>query len=105
MPGPVYSVRIIAAHDQPASTPASYTVPAGRTLVVRSIDCYAGTTTLGVSFIAKGSAGQVFWGASTAPVSSGSRQWTGREVLYEGETFELEADDVADLTASGYLLD
>lgn len=101
----IYSTRLIAVHDQPGGTPAAYVVPAGKTLVVRSIDCYAGTTTLGVNFIALGSAGQVFWGAGTAPVSSGSRQWTGREVLYAGETFQLQADDTADLTASGYLLD
>lgn len=101
----VYSTRLIAVHDQPASTPAAYVVPAGKTLVIRCIDCYAGDTALGVSFNAKGSAGQVFWGASTAPVSAGSVQWRGREILYAGETFQLEADDVADLTASGYLLD
>lgn len=100
----IYSTRLIAVHDEPGGTPAIYVVPADRTLVVRSIDCYAGTTVLGVTFFAKGSAGQVFWSDSTPAAGSGSRQWQGREVLYAGESFELSADDVADLTATGYLL-
>lgn len=104
MAGPIYSTRLIAAHDQPANTPIDYVVPAGLTLVVRCIDCYAGVTVLGVNFYARGSASQVFFKDSTAPTSDGWRQWTGREVLYEGETFALVADDVADLSASGYLL-
>lgn len=79
-------------------------MPPGLTLVVRSIDVYAGVTVLGVNFYARGSAGQVFFKAATSPTSDGSFHWSGREVLYEGETFALLADDVADLTASGYLL-
>lgn len=104
MAGSIYSTRLVAVHDQPASTPVSFVVPAGVTLVVRCIDCYAGTTVLGVNFFARGSASQVFWKDATAPTSDGHRQWTGREILFAGETFELLADDVADLTASGYLL-
>lgn len=100
----VYSTRLVAAHDQPGSTPLTYVVPAGKTLVIRCIDGYAGPTALGVTFYAKGSAGQVFASASGAALGVSQLTWRGREVLYAGETFSLEADDTADLTASGYLL-
>lgn len=100
----VYSTRLIAVHNQPANTPILYTVPAGYLVVVRCVDAYAGVTVLGVNFYAKGSAAQVFWKDATSPTSDGWRQWRGREVLYEGEALALEADDVADLSASGYLL-
>jgi len=100
----IYSTRLVAVHDQPGSTPVTYTVPALGTLVVRCIDGYAGPTALGVTFYAKGSAGQVFASASGAALGSSQLTWRGREVLYAGETFSLEADDTADLTASGYLL-
>lgn len=83
----------------------TYLVPAASVVVVRSIDCYAGVTVLGVTFLAKGSAGQVFFSGSTQPTSAGWQSWRGHQVLFAGESFSLEGDDTCDLTASGYLLD
>jgi hypothetical protein len=101
----VYSTLFLAAHDQPAVVPATYTVPAGKLAVVRDLDAYLGTSLSARQIYALGSAGQVFWQASLAINESGWRSWRGRQVIPEGQSFYLFATDVWDLTASGYLLD
>ena len=101
----LYSTRFLAAHDQAGSDPVVYVVPAGKLAIVRDVDCYAGTTLLGVTFFARGSAGQVFWSDSSPAAGAGWKQWQGRQVLYAGESLSLEGDDTCDLAASGYLLD
>lgn len=105
MASQVYSTRLLATHDQPAITPAVYTVPVGKLLIVRDIDVYFGSALGTREVYAFGSAGQVFWHESVGPTLNGSRQWTGRQVFYAGENFSLSATDVFDLAASGYLLD
>lgn len=80
-------------------------MPAGKVLVVRDMDAYLGSSLSARQIYAVGSAGQVFWQASLAANESGWRSWRGRQVLYAGESLEMFATDVWDLTASGYLLD
>lgn len=104
MPGPIYSSRLFAIHDAPAFINQEYTVPALQTLVVRCIDLYYGGSLGDTYAYALGSAGQVFWQEHWTPAEAGWRQWVGREVLYAGEIFSLNATDVLDMTASGYLL-
>lgn len=104
MPGPVYSTRLIAVHDQPAIAPATYLVPPGFTLIIRDIDVYFGSAISVRTVYARGSATQVFWQATVDINLAGWRQWTGRQVIEAGETFDVFATDVFDVTASGYLL-
>lgn len=98
----LYSTRFFAIHD--LSGPASYTVPDGLVAVVRDLDAFWGIDTEGNKLIMVGSAGQVIYQASWDIGSSGSRQWTGRQVLYAGETLQLDTEDVTDVSVSGYLL-
>lgn len=100
----VYSTRFAAAHDQPGGVPITYTVPTGFTAVVRCIDVFFGTSVLPRSVTAFGSALQVFWYETVNPGDQGWRQWTGRQVLFEGDAFELAGSDTFDCAASGYLL-
>lgn len=100
----IYSTRLLAVHDQPAIVQATFTVPAGKTLVVRDIDIYYGTSLSVREVFAVGSAGQIFWYETVDANLAGWRQWTGREVFYETEVFGVYGSDVLDITASGYLL-
>jgi hypothetical protein len=100
----VFSTRFFAVHDQPAILPVSYTVPAGFTAVVRDIDVYCADILGGEEFFARGNAGEVFWQDSIALGETGWRMWRGRQVLFEGESWELFGTKVFDLAASGYLL-
>lgn len=91
-------------HDQPGGTPITYVVPAGFVAVVRDMDAFIGSIIGNVGMVAKGSAAQVFWQETLVAPGNTWVQWRGRQVLFAGESFSMEADDVMDLTASGYLL-
>lgn len=100
----IYSVRFFAVHDQPAIAPLTYTVPAGRLAVVRDIDVYCGDPLGGEEFFARGSVSEVFWQASLGLGETGWRNWRGRQVIYEGESWDIFGTKIFDVAASGYLL-
>ena len=100
----VFSTRFIAVHDQPVAIPATYLVPAGFVAVVRDVDAYFGSSLSVKTVFARGSAAQIFWQETVGANLAGWRQWEGRQVIYAGETLSLFADELVDLTASGYLL-
>jgi len=101
---PVYSVRFIAVHDQPALLKAEYVVPDGYTAVVRDFDAYYGGSLSAEQVFLVGSADQIVWQVSWAINEAGWRGFRGRQVYYTGETIAVYGTDVMDLTASGYLL-
>ena len=104
MAGTIYSVRLVSVHDQPGVVPVTFTVPAGKTMVVRDMDVYYGTALSAREVFAIGSAGQVFWQDSVGSGENGWRMWRGRQVFLEGEEFQMFGTDTVDMTASGYLL-
>lgn len=105
MASTIYSTRFGAKHDMSISDPLIFTVPAGFRAVIRDIDVYYGGLT-GNTFIAllDETPQVVFWQDSVAIGESGWRSWRGRQVLLEGESCTLSADDVCDVMVSGYLL-
>jgi hypothetical protein len=72
--------------------------------VVRDIDAYMGTIVLPQGIIAVGPVGNVFWQETITTPGITWVSWRGRQVFYAGEGFSMQAGEVADLMASGYLL-
>jgi hypothetical protein len=104
--GRVYSERFIAVQD--STDAVVYTVVSGFKAVIRDVDLYWGAT-VGVStFYLKGSAGNVIAVFASTPTEETALTWRGRQVINEGESFELTgylADGAAyDAAISGYLL-
>jgi hypothetical protein len=98
----LYSYRFLQGVG--VSTGISMAVPAGYRGVVRCADVYSPGTLSGFQWYLEGAAGQTFWSYhETNPVGD-SRQWTGRQVLFAGETLSFRSDSPVDVTVSGYLL-
>lgn len=100
----IYSTQLIAVHDQPAVLPASFTVPPDRLCIVRDVDVYFGSSLATRVVYFEGSASQIIWQESVGPNLAGWRSWRGRQVFNPGDSFQVFATDVFDVSVSGYLL-
>lgn len=102
----VYSTRLLAQHDAELASPAEYTVPVAKLVVLRCIDLYSGVLT-GNFALAElpGSPDVVFFQASWAAREIGWRPWRGREVFYAGDTIRIFGNQPIDVFASGYIFD
>jgi hypothetical protein len=106
MAAPVYSTRFIQAHG--LSGTAAYSVPNGYVAIVRDVDSFIGTPAGLNSLYLHGALGQAIWWTEATVGQSQYASWRGRQVYFEGEDIEVEADvgitDGYDVTVSGYLL-
>lgn len=98
---PVYSTRFIAVQGLVGAE--VFTVPVGYVAVVRDINLYNGGGITVTTAIWHGSAGQALalWSSSA---SASDAFFTGRQVFYAGETFDITTNGAWDVTVSGYLL-
>ena len=71
---------------------------------MRCIDAYANVSVASRELHVIGSDEQTFAWFSWGPTDQAARQWTGRQVIYAGETLQAQSSDLVDLTVSGYLL-
>lgn len=103
MPAPVYSTRFIAGTADPSS---SYTVPAGKVAVVRSISVFSPVQSIAVNFSCDivGVTGPLFWVTFQTTERFASLQCN--QVVKAGETLEVDATAGSGITAvvSGFLL-
>ena len=97
----LYSERIWEGRNV---TSLAYTVPAGKRLVIRDIDCFFGGGIGGGAANFTGTLGQTFAYFSFTGLSSSAFEWRGRQVFYAGETVAMVSGQGIDVTVSGYLL-
>jgi len=80
-----------------------FTVPVGKTCVVRDIECFMNTVGAWVVNIYAGSTGAII--AQLSGTGAGWKQWTGRVALPAGETISCNAGTTPfTLIGTGYLL-
>jgi len=102
---PAYSFLLFS--QQGVSVPTTcFTVPAGETWVVRSIDCYVGAPLITSHLIFKqldNSAAFLSFGVDAT--QSRSFTWTGRQVFEAGQSLVVDPTDHPwDVRVSGYHL-
>jgi len=99
----IYSTRFIASSG--LSGTASYTVPPGFVAVIRSWTIFHGVELSGIEATLQGPNPVKIAVYQDVGASAASDEWTGRTVLYAGESMSVtvEAGNV-DTTVSGYLL-
>lgn len=100
----VYSVCFIASFA--GAVEADYTVPTGRTAIVRDIDGFLTGTpgSTAVDFV-DGTSGSVIW-FHTQVGNTESVSWRGRQVFEAGSVIRVSrtSDLAASIRVSGYLL-
>jgi hypothetical protein len=101
----VYSTRFISAVGLTGTS--SYTVPNGFVAIIRDLDAYANPIGV-VSLYLHGASGEALWWNSWDALVAAYASFRGRQVIFAGETFNVEADvtllDSVDVAVSGYLL-
>lgn len=108
--GRVYSTQLCALVGVSGNIP--FTADAGYVTVLRCFDAYWGGGLPILSSVRLiGSSGQTIYEAhplsteGTGAADSHHWQWTGRQIIFAGETWAVEAaGGAADITVSGYLL-
>src|SRR5579864_3139287 len=107
MPRDVYSIRIFATGGLTAAAgTVGPTVPAGLVYVLRDIDAYETTGTVGANFVVLNQTRGWLWGGFRATSSAlETPQWRGRQVYAEGEQVGfLVGSGTWAIAASGYQL-
>jgi hypothetical protein len=84
----------------------TFTVPAGKTCVLRDVDCYidGGLGPDGVTLRVLGVSGESLWYQLADPFTKIYGSWRGRQVFFETETWAISTNAGCDFAASGYLL-
>jgi hypothetical protein len=108
--GRVYSTQLCALQGVTENIP--FTADAGFITVLRCFDAYWGGGLPILSSVRLiGSSGQTIFEAhplsdgTTTPIDSHHWQWKGRQIIFGGETWAVEAaGGAADISVSGYLL-
>lgn len=99
---PVYSTRFIA--EVGLNGTRTVVCPANFVLVLRDLDAYANVTFASRELYLHGSVGQTIYHDAWGEESQHSSQWTGRQIIQPGESFDVTTTDLIDVTVSGYLL-
>lgn len=103
MAAPVYT-SLLLARSVPGASTTAFLVPAGFRCVVRCIDIFEGNPG-GAIVEAAGNSGVVFWAAGPNLTSTFNvYQWRGRQVVDEGDQFEVSNTLGLNIYATGYLL-
>ena len=99
---PVYSHNFFGIKG--LSGAFSYTVPAGFTAVIRSVDAY-NSSTFTTNLFLHGSAGEaIWWARNNFPGGSFYASFRGRVIINELSTFDVTTDAEWDVNVNGYLL-
>lgn len=100
---PLYSYKLLAEHAFTGET--SLEIPAGLTLVVRSMDTVVGIQE-GTSVWAYDTDGVQFWGVTFGVTADPftTLSWRGHQVIPGPGFFYMSSSASADIRASGFLL-
>lgn len=103
MASSVYSTRFLQARNFLGSQ--SYTVAAGYRVILRDLDAWASVDITEPQILLVGAGGQTIYFHRWGLEDVSSVQWTGRQVINEGESFEVITQVApADYALSGYVL-
>jgi hypothetical protein len=100
----VYSARFVAGSFAAGLSGVVYTVPAGKTAVLRDMSVFADGGAAGYAAIIL--TGVATLASVVTPASGPAPSWEGRQVLNAGETIKININGgTCEVAISGYLLD
>lgn len=102
----VYSHRFYSVKGLAPGSSAAIAIDAGRTAVIRTVDCYCSAGASNAQLFIEGDQGQAFFRAEVVALTQDEAQWRGDQVLFENETLTINNPSASpwDVTISGYLL-